>query len=537
MLRIGHAILHVFDFESGSTFFSERELDLDNRQTRSYVTRRLRRIRSSAESKHGTFAPESNFASGLKEYLAGQVPFVDFSVQIAQWFWEELRRAEDLEQCDLLVADFTDTGEMRASENTDEDKVSDAYESEGTRLFAVVLLPRKQAFIYEVDENGNEIARQDATLPNPTQKVDTYVLIDAAQSDAAAAQAQLDPIGQEVSDLSAQLSDTVGQIDDVSAQIDQTQADIDAKQTDIEAKQEDIDSTQKEIEQKQEVLGQRMSAAFKSGNASTIDLLLSSASFEELTSNFYYLDKVSEQDNSMIEEVKSLKADLEIQKAQLEDDKATLESKQADLTSQKDQLNQLKSSQESQLADVQAKQDEAQTLVDQLNSNVQSLIDQRNAELLAAQEEARRMAASRSSSSSSSPVTIVSGASGSQAAVISATYSTGSTGAGYCAAWVSNVFANAGVGSFGGNACDMYWSYCSSSDKSSIKPGMIIAVPTEPYSAAARLYGHIGIYVGNNTVRHCLSGVITTQSLDSWISQFGVSATPRWGWLGGVALA
>ena len=171
MLRIGHAILHVFDFESGSTFFSERELDLDNRQTRSYVTRRLRRIRSSAESKHGTFAPESNFASGLKEYLAGQVPFVDFSVQIAQWFWEELRRAEDLEQCDLLVADFTDTGEMRASENADEDKVADAYESEGTRLFA--------AFIHEVDENGNEIARQDATLPNPTQKVDTYVLINA----------------------------------------------------------------------------------------------------------------------------------------------------------------------------------------------------------------------------------------------------------------------------------------------------------------------------------------------------------------------
>ena len=31
--------------------------------------------------------------------------------------------------------------------------------------------------------------------------------------------------------------------------------------------------------------------------------------------------------------------------------------------------------------------------------------------------------------------------------------------------------------------------------------------------------------------------MITTQSLDSWISQFGVTATPRWGWLGGVALA
>jgi hypothetical protein len=66
---------------------------------------------------------------------------------------------------------------------------------------------------------------------------------------------------------------------------------------------------------------------------------------------------------------------------------------------------------------------------------------------------------------------------------------------------------------------------------------MIIAVPTEPYSAAARLYGHIGIYVGNGTVRHCASGVVMTQSLDSWISEFGVTSTPRWGWLGGVALA
>lgn len=244
----------------------------------------------------------------------------------------------------------------------------------------------------------------------------------------------------------------------------------------------------------------------------------------------------------MIEDVKGLKADLEVQKAKLEDDKSQLEAKQSDLKSQKDQLSQLKSDQETQLADVQAKQDEAQALVDQLNSEVQSLIDQRNAELLAAQEEARRMASSRSSSGSSGgsaggTAAIASGASGSQAAVISATYSTGSTGAGFCAAWVSNVFANAGIGTFYGNACDMYWSYCSSSDRSSIQAGMIIAVPTEPYSAAARLYGHIGIYVGNGTVRHCLSGVITTQSLDSWISQFGVTSTPRWGWLGGVALA
>ena len=109
MLKVDHAILHVFDFESGSTYFSERPLDLMVRSTRSYVQRHLRKISSNAESRHGAFSQDSGFAFELSRYLAGEREFVDFSVEIAQWFWEELRRAEDLEQCDLLVADFTDT--------------------------------------------------------------------------------------------------------------------------------------------------------------------------------------------------------------------------------------------------------------------------------------------------------------------------------------------------------------------------------------------------------------------------------------------
>ena len=129
------------------------------------------------------------------------------------------------------------------------------------------------------------------------------------------------------------------------------------------------------------------------------------------------------------------------------------------------------------------------------------------------------------------------GSTGSQMAVVDAAAWTPSTGAGYCAAWVSNVFANAGIGYIYGNACDMYWAYCYSSDLGSIQAGMIIAVPTEPYSYAAILYGHVGIYIGGGLVRHCASGYVLTQSLDSWISEYGVTSTPRWGWLGGITLA
>ena len=109
MLKVSQAILHVFDFETGSKYYSEAPLDLENRPTKSYVQRRLRKITASPESNHGEFAEDSGFAGELEHYLMGGADFQGFSVQIAEWFWEELRRSEELEQVDLLVADFVDT--------------------------------------------------------------------------------------------------------------------------------------------------------------------------------------------------------------------------------------------------------------------------------------------------------------------------------------------------------------------------------------------------------------------------------------------
>ena len=172
MLKVDRAILHVFDFDSGSTYLSERPLDLTVRATRSFVQRHLRKISSNAESRHGAFAPDSGFAAELQRYLVGEREFVEFSTEIAQWFWEELRRAEDLEQCDLLVADFTDTD---ASDEKDVEFDGPA----GRRFFSILLLPRRQAFVHEVAGDANDIARVDATLPNPSQKVASYVLVDA----------------------------------------------------------------------------------------------------------------------------------------------------------------------------------------------------------------------------------------------------------------------------------------------------------------------------------------------------------------------
>ena len=98
------------------------------------------------------------------------------------------------------------------------------------------------------------------------------------------------------------------------------------------------------------------------------------------------------------------------------------------------------------------------------------------------------------------------------------------------------MFRRAGVGSFSGNADDLYYRYCNL-DVSQIQPGMIVATNSVPYSYAALLYGHVGIYVGNGVVRHNASGTLREDSLDQFVSDYSVTSPVRCGWEGGVSLA
>lgn len=131
----------------------------------------------------------------------------------------------------------------------------------------------------------------------------------------------------------------------------------------------------------------------------------------------------------------------------------------------------------------------------------------------------------------------IAGASARQQTVVNMAYATPSPGQGWCAAWVTNVFRAAGVGYFGGNACDMCRSWCHSSNRNDLKVGMIIADVSHPGTGSAGLtYGHVGIYIGNNKVRSN-EGPITVKSLDSFIRFYGAGTGCKWGWIGGIDLS
>ncbi len=309
------------------------------------------------------------------------------------------------------------------------------------------------------------------------------------------------------------------ELDSVNAQLSQLQEENAALQDELANTVRQIDAEQVRLEEKQSQLNKRVSSKYKTGDVGMIDVILSATNFDEFANNWFFANKVIQSEADLVEDVKRVKSELE----------------------------DLKESQQSQIKAVQAKTDEVTELVNSLSDEVKQLIEQRDAELAAAaaaaeaaraqQEAAAAAAASGASSFYSGGSTYsytgeLSNASASEkgAAIVSACYRTPSPGQGWCAAWVSNVYRNAGLGWFGGNACDMYWNYCTSSDKSTLEVGMIIADPSHSGTGSAgEIYGHVGIYIGGGMVISNV-GAIYTQSLDSFISFYGNRYPVKWGW-------
>lgn len=354
----------------------------------------------------------------------------------------------------------------------------------------------------------------------PQASQETLDALDDAQARLDEVQAQLDDLSAQYQELSKKQDETISQIEEVTAQIEATEAEI--------AEQEE------QLAAKQEVLSERVATSYKNGGNETLSILLSATTFDELISNAYYVEKINEADREVIAEIEEIRTQLEQKRQSLEDQKAELE--------------ELKAAQAEQLSEMQQKQQETQEILNGLDDEVKQLIAKRDEEILAAAQaeaeaERRRQEAMAGGGSSTPPVLPAAGsgqdysaASSAQKRVVDSCYYTASPGLGWCAAWVSYVFSNAGIGSVWGNACDMYNMYCTSSDKSALQVGMIIAVSTHNLTSAGRIYGHVGIYIGDDKVMHNV-GPIATYGLDQWINTYGTTVTPRWGWALGKDLS
>ena len=110
------------------------------------------------------------------------------------------------------------------------------------------------------------------------------------------------------------------------------------------------------------------------------------------------------------------------------------------------------------------------------------------------------------------------------------------TPTGYCAMWIHNIFEGYGWYDIGGNACDLYDNYCRSTNYNDLKVGMIVAVSRHPGTVGGRVYGHIGIYVGDGILLDS-SGSVRQWKVEDWVNSYNGWVPAKWGWYGNRALA
>lgn len=201
---------------------------------------------------------------------------------------------------------------------------------------------------------------------------------DATLAALSGAQAEYEAAMAELQSITEQLEIAQYNLAECQANLQQTNDQIAELETTIAQKQS-------ELLEAQDVLAERLGASYRAGTSNLLEVLLDSADFEDFVSRLYYANKVNDADTEAINNVKTLKAELEAEETELQQQRATQEQLLADQQDYTDQLASTESYYSSYTAS--------------LSSEVTALIAQAQQETIAEQRAAAERAAQEAAGS------------------------------------------------------------------------------------------------------------------------------------------
>lgn len=159
-MTIDKAILHVLNFTSSVSIFSQKELDPSNEILVLYIQKHLKHIINDSNKKKGIFKEDSLFKEMLQKHLSSQLDFIDLSLYIANTLFKTFTNSNCLTGRDLFVVRYFEKDE----------------------LYIAILFPElKDAYTHYITQDdqiiSNEIIKNYSILPNTTQKIETYAII------------------------------------------------------------------------------------------------------------------------------------------------------------------------------------------------------------------------------------------------------------------------------------------------------------------------------------------------------------------------
>ena len=188
-------------------------------------------------------------------------------------------------------------------------------------------------------------------------------------------------------ELQAQLDSASAQLDALYGEAEQAHYDLDAVTNDLNSTndqiaqvQADIEDQTKKLREVQDQLSAIVTAQYKVGSSNLISIVLGSSDFDDLVTRVTYANKVSEQQQNVIGEARSLKT--------------SLEQKQSELQQQQARQQQLVTEQQQKKESADAAVESAQEYYDGLSAELKAKMEEEKAAAAAeAQRQAEQVAA------------------------------------------------------------------------------------------------------------------------------------------------
>lgn len=214
-----------------------------------------------------------------------------------------------------------------------------------------------------------EAATQDELLAKQKnlekQQASLKSQLSTVRDKAASAQEELNAINKLVENLESQ-------VDTLNATIEATEAEIANIESEIQQREDKIDENY-------DTFKARLRAMYMSGDVTGgIEVLLSTDSYDDLLTRMYYIEKMAEHDQSIIDAITEDKATFENKKIQVVAKKTSLDSQKATLNAKKTELDEEKAAAQKIVKQIQEEQkalEEEQKKIDKMMDSAKAQLD------------------------------------------------------------------------------------------------------------------------------------------------------------------
>ncbi len=198
---------------------------------------------------------------------------------------------------------------------------------------------------------------------------------------------------QKLTEVQSNMSDTMKEIQELSASIAEYESEIDGLndkldglEDEIEQAEEDIRISEENHQKQLDLFHTRLVAMAEAGDTTYLDVLLNSADFTDLISNYYLVNEMANLDVELLEKIESETKRIQEEKEKLEEKKQTVIEAKAEIEKKNTALKNAKVQKDSYAAKLSDEETALQSRLDELSSESSKI----SAQIRQLEEEERR---------------------------------------------------------------------------------------------------------------------------------------------------